>query len=77
MPRKRVRQQAKVRIVFFGHCGNRSTSFKSLDEAQEAAQQYSRRAGYTCEAYACDKHLSSKGNTLPRWHVRWRDEGKH
>ena len=62
-------RKSKVTIVFYGHCGKRS-SFTSQTDAEKAAVQYSRRAGYTCEAFLCDKHLSAAGRHISRWHVR-------
>jgi hypothetical protein len=66
-------KQAMVHIVFYGHCRKRS-SFASQAEAEKAALQYSRQAGYTCEAYLCDKHLSARGSINSRWHIRAKGE---
>ena len=63
------------RIVFFGHCGKRS-SYTSQAEAETAAIEYGSAAGYACEAYLCDKHLSKTviDKTILCWHFRAKSE---
>jgi hypothetical protein len=62
-------RKSKVKIVFYGHCGKRS-SFALQTDAEKAAVQYSRQAGYTCETFLCGKHSSESGRRTSRWHVR-------
>jgi hypothetical protein len=62
-------KSANVKVVFYGHCSTRS-SYAAQAHAEDAAERYSRQAGYTCEAFLCDNHLSTTGMRISRWHVR-------
>jgi hypothetical protein len=42
---------SKVKIVFYGHCGNGANSrsiYTTLAQAEKAAEEYSVQAGYRC-----------------------------
>ncbi len=58
------------RIVFFEFCGGASR-FGTQVTAETAAEQYSKKAGYVCEAFLCGK-THDKPHSRSCWHVRGR-----
>ena len=64
---------AKSNIVFYEFCGC-ATLFKSEQKAIVAAAEESKRRGYKCEHFFCEKEHSVSRNNHDNagvgWHVR-------
>lgn len=63
-----VSNSKRTKIVFFELCGS-ATKFTSQAAAEEAAEIYSRGAGYACEAFLCENKCESKRHGVV-YHIR-------
>lgn len=52
---KKFKMDARVQISFYGSCHEHVSAYRSLADANLAAEKYSIEKGYTCEGFLCEK----------------------